>query len=65
MVEDCRVPCITSFGKGFFEFSPAMERSAWLLLSSGFIFIAVCGYLRPMRWARPRGMSSPWDWGCW
>ena len=46
MVEDCRVPCITSFGKGFFEFSPAMERSAWLLLASGFIFMAVCGYLR-------------------
>ena len=33
MVEDCRVPCIASFGKGFFEFSPKMKRSAWLLLA--------------------------------
>ena len=46
MVEDCRVPCIASFGKGFFEFSTKMKRSAWLLLASGFIFSAVCGYLR-------------------
>jgi hypothetical protein len=46
MVEDCRVPCIASFGKGFFKFSPKMKRSAWLLLASGFIFSAVCGYLR-------------------
>ena len=33
MVEDCRVPCIASFGRGFFKFSPKMKRSAWLLLA--------------------------------
>ena len=64
MVEDCRVPCITSFGKGFFKFSPAMKRSAWLLLALfSMPFAGTC--IHEMGSTARFMMSSPWDWGCW
>jgi len=56
MVEDCRVPCITSFGKGFFRIFACDE--ALGLAAPGFWLYFHCRLRVPasMRWARPRGL---------